>query len=67
MGLRMSRRHRIGRIYDVLYLCRRWEGNSDASLPLERVNRNNEYKDSLRTIELDARIRMNRQNADTDA
>lgn len=67
MGLRMSRHHRIGRIYDVLYLCRRWEGNSDAALPLTRVNRNNEYKDSLRSIELEARIRMNRQNADTDA
>ena len=67
MGLRMSRRHRIGRIYDVLYLCRRWEGNSDAALPLERINRNNDYKDSLRTIEMEARIRMNRQNTDPDA
>lgn len=67
MGLRMSRRHRIGRIYEVLYLCRRWEGNSDAALPLARINCNNEYKDSLRTIELEARIRMNLQNADTDA
>lgn len=67
MGLRMSRCHHIGRIYDVLYLCRRWEGNSDAALPLARINRNNEYKDSLRTIELEARIRMNFQNADTDA
>lgn len=67
MGLRMSRRHRIGRIYDVLYLCRRWEGNSDAALPLARINRNNEYKDSLRTIELEARIRMNLHNTVADA
>ncbi len=55
MGLRLSRRYRIGRIYDELYLCRRWEGNSDAALSLEAVNRNNLYKDSLRTIELKAR------------
>lgn len=67
MGLRMSRRHRIGRIYEVLYLCRRWEGNSDAALPLARINRNNEYKDSLRTIELEARIRMNLHNTVADA
>lgn len=67
MGLRMSRRHRIGRIYDVLYLCRRWEGNSDAALPLARINCNNEYKDSLRTIELEARIRMNLHNTVADA
>lgn len=59
MGLRISRAHRIGRIYDTLYLCRRWEGNSDASLPLDRVNLNNMYKDSLRTIELAARMAMN--------
>ncbi len=55
VGLRLSRRYRIGRIYDELYLCRRWEGNSDAALSLEAVNRNNLYKDSLRTIELKAR------------
>lgn len=67
MGLRMSRCHRIGRIYEVLYLCRRWEGNSDAALPLARINCNNEYKDSLRTIELEARIRMNLHNTVADA
>lgn len=58
LGLAISRRFRIGRIYDELYLCRRWEGNSDAALSIERVNRNNIYKDSLRTIELRARRQM---------
>lgn len=59
-GLRISREYRIGRIYDVLYLCRRWEGNSDAALEIDKVNRNNLYKDRIRTWELEARIRMNR-------
>lgn len=58
VGLRLSRRYRIGRLYDVLYLCRRWEGNSDAALSVERQNRNNLYKDRLRTVELLARRRM---------
>lgn len=56
LGLRLSRQYRIARIYDELYLCRRWDGNSDAALSLERQNRNNLYKDQLRTIELEARI-----------
>ena len=55
MGLAFSRRYRIGRIYDELYLCRRWGGNSDAALSVERVNANNSYKDQLRTIEISAR------------
>ena len=59
MGLRISREYRIGRIYDVLYYCRRWEGNSDAALDIDRVNANNSYKDWLRTVELEARIRRN--------
>lgn len=59
LGLALSRRFRIGRIYDELYLCRRWEGNSDAALDIEKTNRNNAYKDSLRTIELRARRQMN--------
>ena len=59
MGLAFSRRWRIGRIYDELYLCRRWEGNSDAALPVEKVNANNLYKDRLRTMELMARRKMN--------
>ncbi|TYK39848.1 DUF4922 domain-containing protein [Bacteroides pyogenes] len=56
VGLRISREYRIGRIYDVLYRCRRWEGNSDAALEPEKVNRNNLYKDRIRTWELQARM-----------
>ena len=59
LGLAFSRRYRIGRIYKELYLCRRWDGNSDAALSIERVNANNHYKDRLRTIEVEARRRMN--------
>lgn len=59
MGLRISRQWAIGRIYDSLYLCRRWEGNSDSNLSIERLNANNLYKDWLRTVELHARLRMN--------
>lgn len=60
MGLRLSRSYRIGRIYDSLYLCRRWEGNSDAALSVAKVNANNDYKDFIRTNELRARILHNR-------
>ena len=60
VGLRISREHRIGRIYDVLYLCRRWEGNSDAALDTVRLNANNLYKDRVRTWELEARIALNK-------
>ena len=60
LGLRISRDYRIGRIYDVLYCCRRWDGNSDAALDIEKVNANNLYKDRIRTWELEARIRMNK-------
>lgn len=59
LGLRLSRSYPLARIYDELYLCRRWEGNSDAALSLEKQNANNAYKDQLRTIELRARIRLN--------
>ena len=59
VGLRVSREYQIGRIYDVLYNCRRWEGNSDASLETEKVNANNTYKDCIRTWELEARVRSN--------
>lgn len=59
LGLMLSRRYRIGRIYDELYLCRRWEGNSDAALSVEAVNRNNLYKDSLRSLEIRARQQLN--------
>jgi len=57
MGLAISREYEIGRIYDSLYLCRRWEGNSDSALPLETANRYDSYKDGLRTDEILARQR----------
>ena len=57
MALRLSRSYPVGRIFDVLYLCRRWDGNSDANLSRERLNGYNTYKDSLRTAELKARIK----------
>jgi len=59
IGLRLSRQWKIGRIYDVLYLCRRWEENSDASIDLVKANQFNHYKDKLRTIELKARQQLN--------
>ncbi len=59
MGLAISRSYRIGRIYESLYLCRRWEDNTDHALPLERINRNNLYKDSLRTAEILKRQQIN--------
>ena len=61
LGLWFSRTYRIGRIYDELYLCRRWGGNSDADLSIDKLNKNNSYKDKLRTIELLARKKMNNQ------
>lgn len=64
LGLAFSRRYRIGRIYDELYLCRRWGGNSDAALSIDRVNANNLYKDRLRTMELKARQQMLQGKAD---
>ena len=59
VALRVSREYRIGRIYDVMYNCRRWGGNSDGALDIEAVNRNNLYKDRIRTWELKARIALN--------
>lgn len=59
MCLRVSREYHIARIYEPIYCCRRWDGNSDADLSVEKVNRNNEYKDFLRSVELIARIRAN--------
>lgn len=56
LGLRFTREYKLGRIYEVLYNCRRWTGNSDAALSIEKVNKNNLYKDSLRSAELKARI-----------
>lgn len=61
VGIAISRQYRIGRIYDPIYLCRRWEGNSDAALSPERVAAHNHYKDSLRTQELRARQQLSRK------
>jgi hypothetical protein len=63
VALRLSREYQIGRIYEPIYLCRRWEGNTDAALSIEKANRNDFYKDKIRTIEMLARQRMNRQGA----
>jgi glycosyltransferase involved in cell wall biosynthesis len=60
VGLQFSRRWKIGRIYDILYLCRRWEDNSDASIDLVRLNANNAYKDKLRSLEITARQLWNK-------
>ena len=65
MGLAFSRRYRIGRIFDELYLCRRWGGNSDHQLNIQQINANNLYKDRLRTLELQARKRLNAEGAST--
>ena len=59
VGLRISREWKIGRIYDSVYLCRRWENNSDTGISLETLNRYNFYKDKIRTIELLSRIKQN--------
>ena len=61
VGLALSRRYRVGRIYEPIYLCRRWEGNSDADPGVASVNINNWYKDKIRTIEIRARRRLNRR------
>ncbi len=63
VALRLSRRYEIGRIYDSLYFARRWSGNSDSALPLATANRYDFYKDRLRTIEIEARRRFNRERA----
>lgn len=59
LGLYFSREYQIGRIYDVLYLCRRWDDNSDASLDVVKMNAHNTYKDRIRTWEVEARIALN--------
>lgn len=60
LGLYFSRDYRIGRIYEVLYFCRRWEDNSDAALDIVKMNGHNTYKDRIRTWELQARISKNK-------
>lgn len=62
LGLNISRHFQIGRVYTPVYLCRRWDDNSDASLDVEKMNRNNLYKDRVRTWELQARIAMNKKS-----
>ena len=64
VALRLSREYRIGRIYDSLYFCRRWEGNTDAALSVEQTNRHDLYKDRLRTLEIRARRKMNAKRGD---
>lgn len=61
LGLNISRIYQIGRVYEPVYMCRRWDDNSDASLDVEKMNRNNLYKDRIRTWELQARIAMNKK------
>lgn len=61
LGLNISRRYQIGRVYDVVYLCRRWDDNSDASLDIVKMNGHNLYKDRIRTWELQARVAMNKK------
>lgn len=61
VGLAISRHYQIGRIYEPLYLCRRWDDNTDASLDIGKMNAHNTYKDRIRTIELWARMAMNRK------
>lgn len=63
VAIQLSRHYQIGRIFEPLYLCRRWEGNTDAALSIERINRNDVYKDKIRTIEMLARQQLNRQGA----
>jgi hypothetical protein len=62
VGLAISRHYQIGRIYEPLYLCRRWDENSDAALDVSKMNAHNLYKDRIRTIELLARKKMNHEN-----
>ena len=58
IALRLSREYRIGRIYESIYFCRRWEGNTDAALSIEKINRNDAFKDKIRTIEIMARQKL---------
>ncbi len=61
IGLAISRYYRIARIYEPLYLCRRWQGNSDANLDIRKVNEYNHYKDSIRTQEIAIRKNINKR------
>ena len=66
VGLAVSRHYQIGRIFDVIYCCRRWEDNSDHALDITKTNANNLYKDRIRTWELEARIAMNKEAKQND-
>jgi len=59
VALAISRDYQIGRIHEPIYLCRRWEGNSDADLDIARTNTYNAYKDKVRTMEMLARRHKN--------
>ena len=59
VALAISREYQIGRVHEPIYLCRRWEGNSDADLDIARQNTYNAYKDQIRTLEILARQRKN--------
>lgn len=61
LGLNISRQYQIGRVYDVVYMCRRWDDNSDASLDIVKMNGHNTYKDRIRTWELQARVALNKK------
>ena len=58
--LAVSRKYRVGRIYEPIYICRRWEGNSDADLTIDKKNKYDYFKDTLRTEEINKRIEMNK-------
>jgi hypothetical protein len=66
-ALRICREHRIGRIFESLYLCRRWPGNTDASLSIEEINRNNAFKDTVRTDEILARQQIKKHRLESSA
>ncbi len=62
VGLAVSRNYQIGRIYESIYMCRRWDDNSDAALSIEKQNHNNYYKDKIRSFEILARQKLNAKN-----
>ena len=62
LGLNISRTYQIGRVYEPVYMCRRWDDNSDANVDVVKMNNNNLYKDRIRTWELQARIALNKKN-----
>jgi len=66
VALRMSREYKIGRIYKSIYLCRRWRENTDAALSIEKQNRNDFYKDGLRTMEIKARQILNKKKKELE-